>query len=85
MFDKKAILATKRYIVQLLNRQNPYNGQIYKAHAALAVLEPINEPTYVSFDKWRLTNQGGNKDQYDRWSYNPVSYTHLTLPTSTHV
>ena len=70
MIDDEAISATKRYIVQLLNRQNPYNGEMYKAHAALAVLEPINEPAYVQYDKWQLTNKDGTRDQFDLWSYN---------------
>ena len=70
MSEDEAISATKRYIAQLLNRQNSYNGQMYKAHAALAVLEPINEPAYVRFDKWQLTNKDGTRDQFNLWSYN---------------
>ena len=69
MFQSDAIAATKRYIAQLLNRRNPYNGQLYKGHAALAVLEPINEPAYQQFETWKLNNKGGTRSQFDHWMY----------------
>ncbi len=69
MLHHEAIAATKRYISQLLNRRNPYNGLLYKGHAALAVLEPINEPAYQQFEKWQLDNQDGTRDQFDQWMY----------------
>ena len=56
MLHHEAIAATRLYISQLLNRRNPYNGQLYKSHAALAVLELINEPAYQQFEKWLLDN-----------------------------
>ena len=69
MLHHEAIAATRLYISQLLNRRNPYNGQLYKSHAALAVLELINEPAYQQFEKWLLDNQDGTRDQFDQWMY----------------
>lgn len=69
MVEEAAIDATKLCIRQLLNRRNPYNGRLYKAHASLAVLEPINEPAYVWFEKWLETNEGGTRKQFEQWSY----------------
>ena len=67
MLHHEAISATRLYISQLLNRRNPYNGQLYKSHAALAVLELINEPAYHQFEKWQLDNRDGTRDQFDQW------------------
>ena len=69
MYECDAVAATKRYMVQLLNRRNPYNGQQYKTHAALAVLEPVNEPAYVWFEKWQERNKDGTREHFEQWSY----------------
>ena len=69
MLHHQAVAATRLYISQLLNRRNPYNGQLYKSHAALAVLELINEPAYHQFEKWQLDNRDGTRDQFDQWMY----------------
>ena len=69
MVDEGAIAATERCIRQLLNRQNPYNGRRYKLHDCLAVLEPINEPAYVWFEKWLERNSGGSREAFEAWSY----------------
>lgn len=69
MVDPEAVAATKNCIRQLLNRRNPYNGLLYKDHAALAVVEPINEPAYYWFEKWQETNVDGTREQFEAWSY----------------
>lgn len=75
MVEAEAIAATKNCIRQLLNRRNPYNGLLYKEHAALAVVEPVNEPAYVWFEKWQETHEGGTREQFEAWSYdNTLSY-----------
>ena len=69
MVDAKAITATKNGIRQLLNKRNPYNGQLLKDHPALAVVEPVNEPTYWWFEKWQEHNPSGSREQFERWSH----------------
>ena len=69
MLHHEAIAATRLYISQLLNRRNPYNGQLYKTHAALAVLELINEPAYQQFAVWQLNNEDGTRSEFERWIY----------------
>ncbi|VGO19000.1 glycoside hydrolase 5 family protein [Pontiella sulfatireligans] len=75
MVDPAAVAATKNCIRQLLNRRNPYNGLLYKDHDALAVVEPVNEPAYYWFEKWKETNEGGTREQFENWSYeNTLGY-----------
>lgn len=75
MVDRKVIAATKNNIRQLLNRRNPYNGLLYKDHAALAVVEPINEPAYWWYEKWLEKNEGSTREQFEQWSHdNTKSY-----------
>lgn len=69
MVDPAAVAATKNLIRQLLNRRNPYNGLLYKEHAALAVVEPVNEPAYYWFEKWQEKNVDGTREQFEAWSY----------------
>jgi hypothetical protein len=51
LFDKKIVEASKNYIEQLLNRENPYLERQYKNTSAIAVWELINEPTYYSYEQ----------------------------------
>ena len=53
MIHDEAITATGNYIRQLLNRTNPYTGELYKNSPALAFVEPINEPDYSPADPER--------------------------------
>lgn len=49
MVNPKFMTRAESYIRQLLNRSNRYNkGQTYKSSAALAIVEPINEPAYFT-------------------------------------
>ncbi|MDF7824542.1 hypothetical protein P4B35_11000 [Pontiellaceae bacterium B12227] len=75
MVEPEAVAATKNCIRQLLNRRNPYNGLLYKDHRALAVVEPVNEPAYVWFEKWQESHEGGTREQFEAWSYkNTLDY-----------
>lgn len=40
--------ALRAYVTSLLTRVNPYNRKVYKDDPALAILELINEPNYVT-------------------------------------
>jgi len=55
LFDEVVIGATKTYITQLLNRENPYSKLAYKNDPTIAVWEVMNEPTYYSYEKFRET------------------------------
>ncbi len=69
LVDPKAMAATEQCIRQLLNKVNPYNGQLLKKHPAIAVLEPVNEPGYWWFEKWQEKNPNGTRDGFEKWSY----------------
>ena len=69
MVDPDVIMATENCIKQLLNHRNPYNGELLKFHSSLAVIEPINEPSYWWFEKWVDFNKKGNRDKFESWSY----------------
>ena len=69
MFKKEAIDSTRNCIRQLLNRRNPYTGRLYKEHESIAVVEPINEPAYVWYEKWKDHNADGTLEAFEQWSY----------------
>jgi hypothetical protein len=44
----------ERYLKQLLNRRNPYDGnRVYKDNPAWVIVEPIHEPAYLKRDEIR--------------------------------
>jgi hypothetical protein len=44
----EAVEAARQYTRALLNRQNPYDQTRYQDNPAFALIEPVNEPEYVS-------------------------------------
>lgn len=48
MIIPEAVKAEQAYARTLLNRRNPYDQTLYRDNPALALIEPINEPAYVT-------------------------------------
>jgi hypothetical protein len=46
-----AVEAARQYTRALLNRQNPYDKTLYKDNPAIALIEPVNEPDYLTREK----------------------------------
>lgn len=49
IFDKQMVAKEKHYIIQLLNRTNPYSKQTYKSMDKIALWEILNEPAFSYF------------------------------------
>lgn len=49
MYNKEVVEKSKRYIIQLLERRNPYTNTTYKATSNIALWELINEPSVYSY------------------------------------
>lgn len=62
--DKEFVKKSKKYITQLLNRENKYSKFQYKADSAVAVWEIINEPDYLKYD---TILSGPYAKQYKKW------------------
>ncbi|MDD7986146.1 hypothetical protein PQO01_14435 [Lentisphaera marina] len=69
MFEDHLINAGKNNVRQLLNRRNPYNGLLYKEHTSLGLVEPINEPAFVWYEKWLQKNPGQSKKNFSDYRY----------------
>ena len=65
MVVPEAIAAQGKYMRALLNRVNPYDHTRYKKNPAIALIEPINEPAYVTREN--LAELPRVRQVYDAW------------------
>lgn len=54
MFDNDYLAASKNYIRNLLNRENPYSNKAYKSDTNIIVWGIQNEPTYLDYNQLKL-------------------------------
>lgn len=66
--DPEKIEQTRRFMTELLNRKNPYNGLLYKDDPTLALVEPINEPSYFAFEDLADPEVAYHKEQFEDWA-----------------
>ncbi len=69
IYDLETVRASKNFIRQLLNRTNPYSNILYKETESLALVEPINEPAFIRFQKWSKKNPEKSKDDFSAYRY----------------
>ena len=65
MVVPEAIQAAQQYTRALLNRQNPYDKTRYRDNPAIALIEPVNEPDYVTQEA--MDNNPRIKGVYQDW------------------
>jgi hypothetical protein len=66
--DPVKVEQTRRFITELLNRKNPYNGLRYKDDPTLALVEIMNEPSYFAFEDLDKPDVAYHKKQFEDWA-----------------